>query len=96
MKVQLSQICDAVKSTVPQEMWGEIIQKLDEAEQHSEALDIEEDAFDDSYDDPYDPTEFMDKDDEFDPHNAHCLRGDGDRCRCGRDARGDVKSGSPS
>ena len=31
MKVQLAQICDAVKSTVPQEMWGEIIEKLDEA-----------------------------------------------------------------
>ena len=31
MKVQLDQVCDAVKSTVPQEMWGEIIEKLDEA-----------------------------------------------------------------
>jgi len=31
MKVQLAAICDAVKSTVPQEMWGEIIEKLDEA-----------------------------------------------------------------
>jgi hypothetical protein len=29
MKVQMDQICDAVKSTVPQEMWGEIIEKLD-------------------------------------------------------------------
>ena len=65
MKVQLAAICDAVKSTVPQEMWGEIIEKLDEAEQHSEALDIGEDAFDDSYDDPYDPMEFIDEDDEF-------------------------------
>ena len=27
----MDQICDAVKSTVPQEMWGEIIEKLDEA-----------------------------------------------------------------
>ena len=39
MRVQLAAICDAVKSTVPQEMWGEIIEKLDEAEQHSQALD---------------------------------------------------------
>ena len=31
MKVQVAAICDAVKSTVPQEMWGEIIEKLDEA-----------------------------------------------------------------
>jgi hypothetical protein len=36
MKVQMDQICDAVKSTVPQEMWGEIIEKLEELEQHPE------------------------------------------------------------
>ena len=65
MKVQVSQICDAVKSTVPQEMWSEIIEKLDEAEQHSEALDVGRDAFDDADDEPYDPTEFIDEDDEF-------------------------------
>ena len=61
MKVQMDQICDAVKST----LWGEIIEKLEEFEQHSEALDVGEDAFDDSYDDPYDPTEFIEEDDEF-------------------------------
>jgi hypothetical protein len=65
MKVRLDQVCEAVKSTVPQEMWGEIIEKLEEFEQHSEALDVGEDAFDDSYDDPYDPTEFIEEDDEF-------------------------------
>jgi hypothetical protein len=65
MKVQMAAICDAVKSTVPQEMWGEIIEKLDEAEQHSEVLDVEEGAFDDADDDAYDPTEFIDDDDEF-------------------------------
>ena len=64
MRVQMDQICDAVKSTVPQEMWGEIVEKLEEFEQHSEALDVEADAFD--ADDPYDPTEFTDdEDDEF-------------------------------
>jgi hypothetical protein len=63
MKVQLDQICDAVKSTVPQEMWGEIIEKLEEFEQHPEALDVGTDSFDD--DDPRDPTEFIDEDDEF-------------------------------
>ena len=31
MKAQLDQVCDAVKSTVPQETWSEIIEKLDEA-----------------------------------------------------------------
>jgi hypothetical protein len=65
MRVQMDQICDAVKSTVPQEMWGAIIEKLEELEQHPEALDVGEDAFDDSYDDPYDPTEFIDEDDEL-------------------------------
>ena len=40
MKVQMAAICAAVKSTVPQSMWGEIIEKLDEAEQHQEALDV--------------------------------------------------------
>ena len=64
MKVQLATICDAVKSTVPQEMWGEIVEKLDELEeQHSEALDVGEDAFDD--DEPYDPLEFAEADDEL-------------------------------
>jgi hypothetical protein len=66
MKVQLAAICAAVKSTVPQEMWGEIIEKLDQAEQHSEVLDVGEGAFDDADDEPYDPTEFIgDDDDEF-------------------------------
>jgi len=63
MKVQLGWIRDAVKSTVPQEMWGEIIEKLEELEQHSKALDVGTDSHDD--DDPYDPTEFIDDDDEF-------------------------------
>ena len=39
MKVQMAAICAAVKSTVPQSMWGEIVEKLDEAEQHQEALE---------------------------------------------------------
>ena len=45
-------------------MWGEIIEKLEELEQHPEALDVGEDAFDDADDHPYDPTEFIDDDDE--------------------------------
>ena len=63
LKVQLGQICDAVKSTVPQEMWGAIVEKIEELEQHPEALDVGTDSFDD--DDAYDPTEFIDEDDEF-------------------------------
>src|SRR6478672_9345597 len=67
MKVQMAAICAAVKSTVPHEMWGEIVEKLDELEeQHSEALDVGTDSFDDDDDDdPYDPTEFIDEDDEL-------------------------------
>ena len=57
--------CDAVKSTVPQEMWGEIIEKLEEFEQHPEALDVGTDSFYDADDEPFDPTEFIDEDDEF-------------------------------
>jgi hypothetical protein len=66
MKVQMAAICAAVKSTVPHEMWGEIVEKLDELEeQHSEALDVGTDSFDDDDDDdPYDPTEFIDDDDD--------------------------------
>ena len=64
MKVQLGQICEAVKSTVPQEMWSEIIEKLEELEQHQEALDVDTDSFDDADDEPYDPTEFIDDDDD--------------------------------
>jgi hypothetical protein len=64
LKVQLSQICNAVKSTVPEEMWGEIVEKLEEFEQRSEALDVGTDSFDDAEDEPFDPTEFIDEDDD--------------------------------
>ena len=58
-------IDEAVRAVVPQSMWAAIIEKLEELEQHPEALDVEADSFDDSYDDPYDPTEFAEADDEF-------------------------------
>jgi hypothetical protein len=63
--VQVQSITQAVKSTVPQEMWGEIIEKLDEAEQHQESLKAGTDSFYDADDEPFDPTEFIDADDEF-------------------------------
>ena len=50
MKVQLGQILEVVKSTVPQELWGEIVEKIEELEQHPEALDVGTDAFDDADD----------------------------------------------
>ena len=57
----MDQICDAVKST----LWGEIIEKLEELEQHPEAPDVGTDLFNDADDEPFDPTEFIDEDDEF-------------------------------
>ena len=63
MKVQLSVIQTAVKSVVPEELWDEIIEKIEEFEQHHpEALDVGTDSYDD--DEPYDPTEFIDEDDD--------------------------------
>ena len=44
-------------------MWDEIIEKIEEFEQHHpEALDVGTDSYDD--DEPYDPTEFIDEDDD--------------------------------
>ena len=47
---------------MPEEMWGEIIEKMEEFEQHQEALDVGTDSYDD--DEPFDPTEFIDDDDD--------------------------------
>jgi hypothetical protein len=62
MRVRVDMIAQAVRSVVPQPMWGAIVEKLEQLEQHSEALDVEDDDFND--DDPDDPGEFID-DDEF-------------------------------
>ena len=59
----MDRLCDAVKSTVPQSMWGEIVEKLEELEQHPEALGAETEDFDDD-EDAYDPLEFAGEDDE--------------------------------
>jgi hypothetical protein len=64
LKVQLGWIQTAVKSVVPEEMWGEIIEKIEEFEQHQEALDVGTDSYDDADDDAFDPTEFIDYDDD--------------------------------
>jgi hypothetical protein len=64
VRLQVNMIIDAVKSTVPQEMWGDILEKLDQLEQHRKVLDAETADFDDD-DDGYDPTEFAEDDDEL-------------------------------
>jgi hypothetical protein len=63
LKVQLYHIGQAMRSVVPPEMWGDIVQKLEEFEQHSEALVGGTYAYDD--DEPYNPLEFFDDDDEL-------------------------------
>jgi hypothetical protein len=65
MKVQIAAIQTAVRAVVPQSMWGAIIEKLDEAEQHHEALKVGTDSYDYADDEPFDPTEFIDDDAEF-------------------------------
>ena len=55
LKVQLAKISQAVRSVVPESMWGAIIEQLEELEQHSEALDVGEDSFDDADDEPLRP-----------------------------------------
>jgi hypothetical protein len=63
LKVQLGRISEAVRAVVPQSMWAAIVEKLEELEQHPEALDVEADSFDDG--DAYDPMEFAEADSEF-------------------------------
>ena len=46
MRRQVNMILDAVKAVVPQSMWGDIVEKLDQLEQHPDALDVGEDGFD--------------------------------------------------
>ena len=65
LKVQLGRIIEAVRSVVPQEMWGEIVEQLEQLEQHPQALDVGDGPFDDADDEIFDPTEFIDEDDEF-------------------------------
>jgi hypothetical protein len=48
-------ICDAVRSTVPQEMWGAITDKLDEPQQPTLAFDDETDDVEEVFEpDDYD------------------------------------------
>jgi hypothetical protein len=65
MMAKVNRIIEAVKSTVPQSMWGEIADKLDRPElEHSAPFDEGADDSDDA-DDAFDPIEFIDEDDEI-------------------------------
>lgn len=61
--VKLERIIEAVRSTVPKSMWGEIVRKLDRAEQHPASPDP---AIDGLHEGDYsDVTEFATMDDEL-------------------------------
>ena len=62
--VQVTHIIEAVKSTVPRELWGEIVRKLDQLEKHPGSPDVETKTCDEA-DDGYDPIEFAEEDDEL-------------------------------
>ena len=62
--VQVTHIIEAVKSTVPRELWGEIVRKLDQLEKHPGSPDVETETCDEA-DEAYDPIEFAEEDDEL-------------------------------
>ena len=64
MWVKLDRVINAVKSAVPEEMSGNIVEKLDQMEQYPESIIDEADAYRDS-DDVFDPTDFAEEDDEL-------------------------------
>jgi hypothetical protein len=61
MRLWLGRIMDAVKTTVPQSMWGTIRKQLGLPEERMVLDDA--DYFDDE--EPFDPTEFADEDDDL-------------------------------
>ena len=84
--VQVTHIIEAVKSTVPREMWGEIVRKLDQLEQHRGSPDVETETYE--ADEAYDPIEFAEEDDEYDTVQAAATACR--RCRPSRQRRGSL------
>ena len=63
LSAQVNRIVGAVKAVVPEQMWGAIVEKLDQPHQHPETIDA---ATEDSeHDDAYDPNELAEEDDDF-------------------------------
>ena len=71
----MGQISEAVRSVVPQSMWGEIVEKLEELERHPEALSVGADSFDDDDDDPTTPWSSSTRTTSFDLRRARRHRG---------------------
>jgi hypothetical protein len=64
LSAQVNRIVGAVKAVVPEQMWGDIIEKLDQQQHDPETIDADTEDFDDE--DGYDPLEFgEDEDDEL-------------------------------
>ena len=75
-------------------MWAAIVEKLEELEQHPEALDVGTDSFDDADDEPLRPDRVHRRGRRVLTSAAPTVtEGDGDRCRCGRGVRGRVDGG---
>jgi len=60
----VTQTIEAVKSTVPRDLWGEIRRKLDQLEKHPGSPDVETETCDEA-DEAYAPIEFAEEDDDF-------------------------------
>lgn len=50
VRLQFNQILNAVKSTVPEEMWGDIVEQLDQAQQPALSFDDETDRVEEVFD----------------------------------------------
>lgn len=61
MWVTLDRLINAVKSAVPEEMWGDIVEKLQQSERESKALSLRVGARYDGSTDPDDPADFNDE-----------------------------------
>jgi hypothetical protein len=97
IKVQLGQIADAVKSTVPQEMWGDVVQSWRSWSRiRRRSMSVRTPSM------TMTMTTIL-RSDRVHRRGRRVLTsaaptvtdGDGDRCRCGRGVRGRVNSGSP-
>jgi hypothetical protein len=71
LRVQVNRIIDAVRSTVPQQMWDDILQRLDPSACRAHTADVD-DFYDTNDDDTYSvgPQDFAEFDDDIDDRNS--------------------------
>lgn len=75
MRVQVNRIIDAVRSTVPQQMWDDILQRLDASTCPAHTADVN-DFYDEDGDDEYavHPRDVAEFDDDIDDRNFSWAR----------------------